>query len=277
MNFKKAIAVSMMFLGLAAAPQVASAAGAAVAPPKLDWGHKGPFGRFDPAQMKRGAQVAVEVCLACHSIKYIKYDHLRHWGFTEDEVSEMAGNNDATKKDPMISGLAPEDAKESYGTIPPDLSLMVKARKGYENYLNAILTGYLNDEETEIVEAANEDEKIDDEEVKKLAKVFHMDPHNADAIRMAAARIGMGDNFNKYFPGHFLAMPTPMTAEQVEYADGTEATLEQEAKDVTAFLAWASEPIQEQRKATGIWVILYLVVLTAMLYMVKKRIWARLH
>ncbi|ABK42882.1 cytochrome c1 [Magnetococcus marinus MC-1] len=277
MNLKKALALSALVLGLAVAPQMATASGNAVELPNEEWSHLGPFGKFDKAQIKRGIQVATEVCMGCHSIKYLKFDQLRQFGITEDEVNNMAGNYNATKLDKMLTGLAPEDAKESYGTVPPDLSLMTKARKGYENYLYGILTGYLTDDEAAKVSEASEDGNVTDEEAKHLAEVLHMDPHNLEAVRKAVTRINGGDNFNKYFAGHFFAMPKPMGANQVEYADGTKATLEQQAKDVTAFLAWASEPNLEKRKATGKYVILYLLLLTGMLYAVKRRIWSRIH
>ncbi|MEG3638607.1 cytochrome c1 [Magnetococcus sp. PR-3] len=301
MNLKKAIALSALVLGLALAPQAATAGGAGVELPKEEWNHHGPFGRFDQAQLKRGAQVAVEVCMSCHSIKYIKFDHLRQFGFTEEQVSEMAGANDANKKDPMNSPLAAEDAQDTYGTLPPDLSLMTKARKGYENYLYAILTGYLTDEEMDKVSEVAEDGVTVDEAIA-LSSTLHMPAPsksdlalevtaNTDAkvikrkdkaeaklkkIREAVSKIGGGDNFNKFFPGHIIAMPQPMTEDQVEYADGTHASLEQQSKDVTAFLAWAAEPTLEKRKSTGKVVILYLLLLTAMLYAVKRRIWSRI-
>ncbi|OSM06948.1 cytochrome c1 [Magnetofaba australis] len=280
MKLKKAIALSALMVGMGfGAPQWA-AASEGVALPEMEWGHKGAFGRFDVAQIKRGAQVATEVCLGCHSIKYIKFDHLRSVGLSEADVNALAETAGKNKKDFMITELAPEDAKESYGTVPPDLSLMTKARKGYENYVYGILTGYLNEEEAAKVEEANEDGEITDAEAEELAHVLHMSAHGAEGkekIRQAVARIANGDNFSKYFPGNFFAMPQPLMADAVEYADGTEATLPQLSEDVTAFLAWASEPKQTERKEAGVKVVLYLVVLTAMLYAVKRRIWARIH
>lgn len=258
-------------------PLMSHAAGGGVPLPKEKWSHKGPFGRFDQAALKRGAQVATEVCMGCHSIKYIKYDHLRSLGFTEEEIRDMAAANDKTKKDRLISGLSEADAKESYNLVPPDLSLMTKARKGYEDYTYAILTGYLNDEAMGKVEAAMEDETVSDAEAKDLAGVLHMDPHNLDKVKEALQRISNGDNFNIYFPGHFFAMPAPLTEDAVEYADGTKATLEQLSHDVTSFLAWTAEPTLEERKSIGVKVIIYLVILTFLLYAVKRRVWAKLH
>lgn len=276
MSFTRIVQTSTLALALIL-PLLAHASSGGVPLPQEKWSHKGPFGKFDPAALKRGAKVATEVCMGCHSIKYIKYDHLRQLGFTEEEVINLAAANDKTKKDRMISGLSPEDAKESYGTLPPDLSLMTKARKGYENYTYAILTGYLKEDALAKVESAMEDEVLSEEEIQGLAGVLHMDPHDPKKIQEAAKRIQNGGNFNIYFPGHFLAMPQPLMADAVEYADGTKATLEQLSHDVTAFLAWAAEPTIEERKSIGIKVMLYLVVLTFLLYAVKRRMWAKIH
>jgi cytochrome c1 len=256
-------------------PQVGAASGGA-ALPHQHWDHQGIFGKFDPATLKRGAKVAIDVCMGCHSIKYIKYDHLRSLGYSEAEVKDFAAANDKTKKDPMISGLSPTDANDSYGIEPPDLSLMTKARKGYEDYTYAILVGYLSEEEAGKVEAAIADEKLSPEEITDLAGALHMDPHQPKKIEEAVKRIQNGSIFNKYFPGHFFAMPQPIADGAVEFEDGAKNDLHHLAKDVTAFLAWAAEPTQEQRKSTGMLVMLYLVVLTALLYAVKRRVWAKI-
>ncbi|MBF0623940.1 MAG: hypothetical protein HQL82_03940 [Magnetococcales bacterium] len=276
MNTVKAALVTAALV-LPVLPQTGLASSGGPPLPQEDWSFKGIFGQFDQAALKRGAKVTIEVCLGCHSIKYIKFDHLRQFGFTEAEVSEMAGGAGLTKQDKLVSGLAPADAKESFGLVPPDLSLMTKARKGYEDYTFAILTGYLTEEDTALVDAAKEDGTLSPEEITKLASALHMDPHHPEKIDEAVKRIANGDHFNKYFPGNFLAMPAPLSAGAVTYADGTEATVKQLAKDVTTFLAWAAEPTQTERKSTGHKVILYLIVLTAMLYAVKRRIWARVH
>lgn len=258
-------------------PQIGQASSGGVPLPSEEWSHKGPFGQFDRAAMKRGAQVTMEVCMGCHSVKYIKYDHLRTMGFSESEIQDFAAANDKTKKDRMLTALDPEDAMDSYGIIPPDLSLMVKARKGYENYTYAMLVGYPSEETLEKVEAAMEDEALSDEEIKSLAELLHMDVTAPDKVKDAVARIQDGDNFNTYFPGHFLAMPQPLSDDAVEYTDGTKATLAQMSHDVTVFLSWAAEPTMEERKSTGMVVMLYLIVLSALLYALKRRVWAKLH
>ncbi|MEO5366867.1 MAG: cytochrome c1 [Magnetococcus sp. WYHC-3] len=258
-------------------PGVALASGGGAPLPKEDWGHHGILGRFDPAQLQRGAQVAAEVCLACHNIKYIKWEHLAKIGMSEDRIVQMAETAGHTKKDAMLSAMDATAAKDSFGVVPPDLSLMTKARKGYENYVYGILNGYLDDEQSSKISELAGAGELSGEKLEEAAKILGMDPHHPEAVNAAVQRIAGGSNFNHYFAGHFLAMPKPLSADQVTYADGTQATLPQMAKDVTTFLAWASEPTQEDRKKTGIWVMLYLVVLTPMLYAVKKRIWAKIH
>lgn len=276
MRIRNTITVAALFLAALLLPQTGSASGGAQ-PPQQAWGFHGVFGKFDNAALKRGAQVAVGVCMGCHSIKYIKFDHLRSIGFTEAEVAELAESQGRGKKDRLISPLGDEGAKESFGIVPPDLSLMTKARKGYEDYTYGILTGYVSAEEAELVERVLEDEAISEAEVVELASALHLNAHHPEHVREVAHRIANGENFNKYFPGNFFAMPKPLDDGAVEYADGTESSLPQLSKDVTTFLAWAAEPTQVDRKESGIRVILYLILLTVMFYAVKRRIWARVH
>ncbi|MBF0455772.1 MAG: hypothetical protein HQL72_13285 [Magnetococcales bacterium] len=269
--------VQVVVLAAAFLPQTLLASSGAVHPPAQEWGFKGAFGKFDNAAIKRGAQIAVEVCMACHSFKYIKFDSLRQFGFTEAKIIEMADSQGRTKNDKMISSMDGPTAKESFGTVPPDLSLMTKARKGYEDYTYGILAGYLNDAELSLVEKVMEDDEVSKTEALELAASLHVDPQNPEHIKQILNRINNGDNFNKYFPGYFLAMPAPLSDGAVEYADGTESSLKQMAHDVTSFMAWTAEPTLMERKALGFKVILFLVVFTIMLYAVKRRIWAKAH
>ncbi len=125
------------------------------------------------------------------------------------------------------------------GALPPDLSLIVKARAGGADYVHAILTGF-----------------------KDPPPGFKMFP---------------GMNYNEYFPGHQIAMPPPLSDGAVTYADGTKATVDQMARDVATFLAWASEPNLEERHYTGVKTVLFLIVLTALMYGVKRKVWAEVH
>ncbi|MBF0460197.1 MAG: hypothetical protein HQL87_02260 [Magnetococcales bacterium] len=245
--------------------------------PKQNWPFVGVFGQFDNAALKRGVQVTVQVCMACHSLKYIKFDRLRQFGFTEQEVKAFAESQGRTKKDAMLSGMDPVLAKDSFGVVPPDLSLITKARKGYEDYVFGILTGYASESDVALARQVMADGHAADGEVREVAATLHLDPNHPEKIAETLKRIADGGNFNKYFPGHFLAMPQPLMDGAVVYADGTENSKVQMARDVVTFLAWAAEPTQTERKALGFNVLLYLVVFTLMLYALKRRIWARVH
>lgn len=236
------------------------AAGAAEgpgAPPDQGWSFDGIFGTFDKAELQRGFQVYREVCGVCHSLDLVAYRNLAALGFEEEEIKAIAAEREVTDgpnedgemfqrpaqpSDHFVAPFPNENAAKAAnnGALPPDLSLMVKARKGGANYLYAILTSY-EEEPPEGVEIAE----------------------NA--------------NYNAYFPGYGIAMSPPLSEGQVSYADGTEASVEQMARDVTAFLAWAAEPELEARKNIGIKVLLFLILFTGMLYAVKKKVWAELH
>jgi ubiquinol-cytochrome c reductase cytochrome c1 subunit len=233
----------------------AHAAGPAVPLPQEQWSFSGLFGTFDRAAAQRGLQVYKEVCSVCHGLRQVAYRNLAALGLSEDEVKALAatvqikdGPNDLGEmferpgrpSDRFRSPFPNENAARAAnnGAYPPDLSVMVKARADGANYLHALLTGYA-------------------------------DPP-AGMTMMA------GMNYNKYFPGHQIAMAAPLPEDRVTYADGTKATTEQMSRDLTTFLAWAAEPELEERRAMGVRIILFLLVLTVMAYMVKRKIWADL-
>jgi ubiquinol-cytochrome c reductase cytochrome c1 subunit len=229
--------------------------------PKLEWPFEGVFGAFDRASAQRGFQVYNEVCANCHALRLLTYGDLGPsgpgggLGFSLDEVKAIAAAkqvpdiNDqgepitrpATPADHFVSPFPNEKAARAAnnGALPPDLSLIVKARQGGPDYTYGILTGY-------------------------------KEPP-------PGMKMGEGMNYNEYFPGHQIAMPPPLSDNSVTYADGTPATLAQEAYDVVNFLAWAAEPTLEERHRTGIKTILLLLVLTGILYAGKRRIWAAAH
>lgn len=232
----------------------AGAAGEGPTPPAVDWSFNGLFGTFDRAQLQRGYQVYAEVCHACHALKFMAFRNLQQIGFTPEQVAQLAsqfevqdGPNDegdmfmrpAKAADHMPSPFANEKAARfaNNGAYPPDQSLIVEARKGGSDYIHALLIGY-------------------------------RDPPPE------GVQLGDGMHFNEYFPGHQIAMAPPLSDGRVDYTDGTEATLDQQAKDVTAFLTWVSEPNLEQRKRMGVSVMLFLIVLTGMLYALKRHIWS---
>ena len=218
-----------------------------------EWPTSGMFGSFDRAAVQRGFQVYREVCAACHGLKYVAFRTLDTLGYSEDDIKAIAaeytvtdGPNDEGEMferpgqpfDRVPSPYPNEAAAAAAngGKAPPDLSLIAKSRMGGENYLYSLLTGY---------EEAPEGFEVPD-----------------------------GGYYNAYFPGHVIAMPPPLSDDQVTFADGTGATVSQMSQDVAQFLMWAAEPKLEERKATGLKVILFLVVLTALTFALKRKIWA---
>ncbi len=251
-----AAAALALSLGATAVAPDANAAGPAIDLPQHDWSFSGVFGTFDRAALQRGFQVYQNVCAACHGLDYIAYRNLAALGYNEDEIKAVAaeaiivdGPNDEGEKferpgipaDRFANPYPNEQAARfaNNGAYPPDLSLIVKARPDGANYLRALLVGYV-------------------------------DPP-ADFTLME------GMNYNAYFSGHQIAMGQPLWGDDVEYADGTPATIEQQAEDLTTFLAWAAEPEMEQRKTAGVMTILFLIVFTGLLYATKRKIWADVH
>ena len=224
---------------------------------KPSWSFDGFFGKFDRASLQRGYQVYTEICASCHSMKLLSYRNLAEEGgpgFTEEEVKAWAskievadGPNDSGEmfkrsgkpSDKFSMPFPNEKAARSVngGAYPPDMSVLVKARAGGPDYIYSILLGY---------EKAPKDIKIED-----------------------------GVYYNKYMPGHKIKMPKPLNKDSVKYSDDTEASEEQMAKDVVTFLTWAAEPHLEARKRIGFKTTIYLLILTALVYLVKQKIWLR--
>jgi ubiquinol-cytochrome c reductase cytochrome c1 subunit len=236
---------------LSAAP--ARAAGEAIPIPDTRFSFDGLFGTFDRGSVQRGFQVYKEVCSNCHSMRLLSYRNLLEIGLTEEQARNIAaqfqvtdGPNDQGEMFERPARLSdrfrrpfPNDnaaRAANNGALPPDLSVMVKARPNGADYVHALLTGY------------------------------------ADPPEGFTMQDGM--NYNKYFPGHQIAMPNILNPGQVEFADGTEASVDNMSRDVTAFLAWAAEPELEQRRRMGIRMIIFLVVLGGLTYAVKRKIWA---
>ncbi len=247
-----AAAVALIGSTLAFSPARAQEAPAL---PEVHWSFNGIFGVFDHAQARRGFQVYKEVCSVCHSMNLLAYRNLEALGFSEDEVKAIAASVQVPDLDdngeikdrpgkpsdpfqpPFPNVLAARAANN--GALPPDLSVIVKARKGNADYVHAILAGFVP--------------------------------------APAGFKLQDGMNYNEYFPGHQIAMPPPLQDNSVKYADGTPANLDQEAQDVSTFLAWAAEPELEERHETGVKVILFLIVLTALVYAYKRKVWAKVH
>lgn len=236
---------------------VTAPAAGAPKPPSQGWSFNGIFGGFDRAALRRGLQVYREVCSSCHSMNLVYYRNLGRVDFSENEVKAIAAAEEITDgpdadgemferpglpSDTFVAPFANENAARAAngGALPPDLSVITKARKGGADYVHALLTAYKEEP-----------------------------PEGFELLE--------GQYYNEYFPGHQIAMAPPLADEQVEYADGTKATVEQMSSDVVTFLAWAAEPTLEERKRLGIKVMLFLIVLTAMVYALKRRIWSDLH
>ena len=224
---------------------------------KTDWSFKGLFGKFDRGALQRGYQVYTEVCSSCHSMKYLSYRNLSEKGgpeFTEQEAKAIAASFEVTDG-PNADGdmftrpgklsdkfVMPYDNKKAAqaangGAYPPDMSVLVKARGGGANYIYSLLQGY-------------EDPPVG----------MTMDD---------------GVYYNKYMYGNKIKMANQLSNGLVEYGDGTDATVEQMSKDVTTFLTWAAEPHLEARHRMGFKAIVYLIILTVLVYFSMKKIWSR--
>jgi ubiquinol-cytochrome c reductase cytochrome c1 subunit len=238
-------------------PADGHAAGEAPAVPARDWSFNGIFGTYDLAAAQRGFQVYKEVCSSCHAMSLVAYRHLEDIGFSEEQVMAIAAQYEVTDgpnedgemfarparpSDSFVSPFPNRQAAMAAngGAYPKDLSVVVDARAGGPDYIHALLTGY------------------------------------RDTAPDGSAP-AEGTYYNAYYPGHQIAMAPPLQPDGVAYSDGTAATVDQMAHDVTMFLMWASEPHLAARKQMGIKVILFLIVLAGLLYATKRKIWANVH
>ncbi len=272
---RKAFALAAVLTLAAAAAQAATTA----TPPKdVHWSFEGPFGRFDQEQLQRGYKVYHDVCSACHSMSLMSYRNLGQEGgpfydpkypnpndnpyvkviakdFQVTDIDTTTGDptkRPATPADSFVAPFANEYAARGSngGALPPDLSLIIKAREDGPRYVYSLLTGY--------------------------------------APAPAGLTVPPGRYYNPYFPGDLtvnwsgkgptppggvLGMPFQLTPNRVTFDDGTKATTDQQARDVVAFLAWASEPHQSDRKRLGLSVMVYLVLFSGLLYASYRRVW----
>ncbi len=266
----RAVALTASLVGLGVPVALAQEQ---IPPPPQHWSFAGPFGLYDPQQLQRGFKIYREVCSNCHSLKLLAFRNLADPGgpgFTVAQAAAIAATFEVTdgpndqgemyKRPGKISDHFPppfpnEQAARAAlgGALPPDMSDLAKARsyeRGFPwfifdaftqyqeegpDYIHAILNGY-----------------------EEAPPGFTLPP---------------GSNYNKYFPGHAIAMPKPLNDGQVEYTDGTPQTVDQYGRDVAAFLMWASEPKLDERKRLGFQVVVFLIVLTGLLYFSKRRVW----
>jgi cytochrome c1 len=258
---------------------LAAAAEGQETPPKEKWSFAGVFGKFDRAQLQRGFKVYREVCQNCHGLNLLSFRNLAEAGgpgFTPAQAAAVAaeykikdGPNDAGDMferpgrvaDRFPSPFPNENAARAAngGAYPPDLSVMAKARtyeRGFPWFVFDVLPFLQYQEQGPDYLAA-------------LIKGYGQAP--------AGMTMPAGMNYNKYFPGHMIGMPQPLQDGQITYDDGTKGTIDQYAKDVTAFMMWAAEPHMEARKRIGIQVMIFLMVFAGLLYFTKKKVWANAH
>jgi cytochrome c1 len=223
------------------------------------WSFNGPFGTFDRAQLQRGYRVYHDVCSTCHSMRLLSYRNLGETGgpeFPKDAVEALAAQAEMTDgpndKGEMFKRPGrpsdrfrqpfpnPETARvANNGALPPDLSVMAKAREGGPDYIHALLTGY-------------------------------RDPP-------AGFKPAPGMHYNKAFPGHQIAMPPLLSDGVVTYTDGTKPTVDNYARDVAAYLMWTAEPKLEERHKLGLRVMVFLIAFAVIMYLAKRAVWARMH
>ncbi|PPR30658.1 MAG: Cytochrome c1 [Alphaproteobacteria bacterium MarineAlpha9_Bin2] len=211
----------------------------------------GIFGTFDKPSARRGLQIYREVCSGCHGLKFIAYRNLTSLGYSREEIKNMASEYEI-EDGPNSEGemyLRPAVSSDNFidpyaninmakfmnnGAAPPDLSLIVKARNYGSKYVYSLLMGY-----------------------KDI-------PDNFDSLN---------GYYNKFYPGHIIAMPQPLYGDDVEYLDGTISSLEQEVIDITTFLTWTSHPEMVDRKKMGFKVLVFLIFMTGLLFLSYKKIW----
>lgn len=253
---RKLILSALVASGLVGASG-AALANEGVALMKHQFSFNGVFGKYDPAQLKRGFELFHQVCSNCHGLRLVAYRNLASVGLTEEEIKAVAAERevpDVPNDEGMVnmrSGRASDKyippfpnekaaAAANGGAAPPDLSLMAKARVGGPNYIYSLMLGF-----------------------EDTAPEGHLVPD--------------GKFYNKYFPGGNISMPPQLMEDLVTYTDGTKATPEQMAEDISAFLNWAAEPELDARKALGLKVMIFLAVFTALLYALKRQIWKNIH
>ena len=265
------LAAAFMAMGAAGYAFAQDAADEQPKPTRQVWSFGGVFGKFDQAQLQRGFQVYREVCSSCHrlSIPFRTLENPDGPGFSEEQVKTLAASYKVTPDEPDDQGKftprpgTPADiipppesfpndqaAAAALGKAPPDMWLLAKSRKYERGFPAFVIDIFLPYQEI-----------------------------GTDWIYAILTGYTKADDpqWNLYYPGHKLAMPSPLQDGAVKYADGTPGTVPQYSKDVAAFLSWAAEPTMIQRKNIGFRAIVFLIVLAGLLYMVKKRVWADAH
>jgi ubiquinol-cytochrome c reductase cytochrome c1 subunit len=267
-----------LFTSLAAAALVLLAVPAFAAEGQRDakdisYSFEGPFGTFDKGQLQRGYKVYKEVCATCHAMGLLSFRNLAEPGgpgFTEEQVKALAATftvQDGPGEDGQMferPGLSSDRFPSPFpneqaarnangGTLPPDLSLITKARAGWTGTFNQLLNG-----------------------IGGPDYVYSVLTGYEQAPPELAKEAPEGKHYNPYFAAsHWIGMPPPLTDGQVTFDDGAPNKVDDMARDVSAFLAWSAEPKMEERKSMGFATIIYLAVFAVLLYLVKQRVWAK--
>lgn len=258
MNMKKQLLtlLAISSVALTGVSGATYAGGDSIHYPEQQWSFDGAFGTFDKAALQRGFKVYKDVCSSCHSLDRVYFRNFEALGYSPEQVKTIASEyvvmDGPNEEGEMFERTAKaSDAFPSPytnvqqaryvngGALPPDLSLITKARVGGADYIYALMTGYN--------EAPADEELLD------------------------------GQHWNDYFAGHRIAMAAPLLGGSVSYDDGSPETVEQYAKDVAHFLTWAAEPETEARKRMGVKVVLFLLIFSVVMYGVKRRVWSDLH
>jgi ubiquinol-cytochrome c reductase cytochrome b/c1 subunit len=241
-------------------------------PPRQSWSFHGPFGTYNQGQLQRGFKVYKEVCANCHSMEYLAFRNLADPGgpgFSEAQVESLAATYKINDLDdqgqpkeragrpadnfpsPFPNELAAKAANG--GAAPPDMSTLAKARgfqRGFPWFVFDMFTAY---------------QEQGPDYIHAILNGYVKPP--------AGFTVPPGKHYNEYFPSHVIAMPPPLQDGQVTYDDGSPQTLAQYSKDVAAFLMWAAEPKLDQRHRVGFQVLIFLIVLSGLLYFTKKKVW----
>jgi ubiquinol-cytochrome c reductase cytochrome c1 subunit len=311
----RALALAGLVAAAAASSTVPAMAEEGIVIPRSAWTFSGISGRFDKPQLQRGFQVFKERCSTCHSANYLRFRNLGEPGgpgFVEGQVKtlaaekEVADGVDDTGKVVMRPGRPADTWPGPYGSekearaanggaLPPDFSLLAFSReapaagfeparwfnditKGYQeggtDYVHMLLQGYAekppayHEDKGHLVELPEAEAKADS---VRCASVTHSEDGKATCNELLT-----GLYYNKYFPGHQIAMPKPLNDGDIKYSDGSPETVAQYSSDVAAFLMWLGDPQLEERKGLGLRTLLYLIGLAVLLWFAKQQVWSRL-
>jgi len=262
---------ALIVAGALAIPALAAAQESQVSPPRLKWSFGGPFGKYNEAQLQRGFKVYKEVCSVCHSMDMVAFRNLADAGgpgYSEAQAAAVASEYKIAdiddKGQPIERAGRPADyfpapfpnalaAAAVHGVAPPDMSTLAKARtyqRGFPWFVFDMFTQY---------------QEQGPDYIAALLQGYKDPPPGFN--------LPAGGHYNEYFPGHNIAMPPPLQDGQVTFDDGAPSKVQDEARDVAAFLMWVAEPHLTARKRIGFQVMIFLIVLSGLLYFTKKKVW----